>query len=228
MNKEEIVVISLGGSLIVPNEIDVEFLRNFKELILKHIEIGKKFIIITGGGKVCRKYQDAASIISSPTHDDLDWIGIASLRLNAQLVRVIFGDKTRNKIIKNLSDDFDFDLPVVIGSAYEPGHSTDWDAVLAAKKVGAKKIVNLSNIDHVYDSDPKINPNAKKLDKISWKEYMSLIPSEWHPGLNSPFDPTAARMAEEEGIEVIIMNGQPIENLANYLDGKDFIGTTIK
>jgi uridylate kinase len=99
---------------------------------------------------------------------------------------------------------------------------------VVAKNVGAKKIINLSNIDYVYDSDPKINLNAKKIEKISWEEYRKLIPTEWNPGLNSPFDPIASKMAEEEGLEVVIMNGKPIENLAKYLNGEKFLGTVIK
>ena len=95
------------------------------------------------------------------------------------------------------------------------------------KNTGAKKIINLSNIDHVYDSDPKLNPDAKKIEKISWADYRKLIPAEWVPGLNSPFDPTASKMAEAEGIEVIIMNGKPIDNLKKCLNGESFQGTVI-
>ncbi len=226
--KEETIIISLGGSLIIPDQIDVDFLREFKEIILSQVALGKKFIIITGGGKVCRRYQDAAKQLSNPPDDDLDWIGIASLRLNAQLVRVIFEDKTDKRIIKNFSESFDFSKPIILGSAYKPGQSTDWDAVLAAKNVGAKKVINLSNTDYVYDSDPKVNPLAKKLEKISWADYRSLIPAEWNPGLNSPFDPIASKMAEELGLEVVIMNGKPIENFKKYLNGESFQGTIIK
>lgn len=228
VNKEEIIIISLGGSLIIPDEIDIDFLGDFKKIILSEIEKSKKFIIITGGGKICRRYNEAAKKLSCPSSEDLDWIGIASLRLNAQLLRVIFREYTHPKIIKDPMENIVFDLPIVIGSANEPGHSTDWDAVMVAKNVGAKKIINLSNTDYVYDSDPKVNPNAKKIEKISWAEYRQLIPKEWNPGLNTPFDPIASEMAEKEGMEVVIMNGRPIDNLANYLDGEDFKGTVIK
>jgi uridylate kinase len=225
--KDETIVISLGGSLIVPDNIDVDFLKDFKKLILSQIEKGKKFIIITGGGKICRRYQTAAKEISTPSNEDLDWIGIASLKLNAELLRIIFGEYAHPKVVLNLSEKFSFNKPIVIGAAYEPGQSTDWDAVLAAKNVGAKKIINLSNTDYVYDSDPKINGSAQKIEKISWGEYRKLIPKEWNPGLNSPFDPIASEMAEKEGIEVIIMNGKPIDNLAKCLNGEKFLGTII-
>jgi uridylate kinase len=225
--EKETIIISLGGSLIIPNDIDIDFLKDFKELIVSQIKIGKKFVIVTGGGKICRKYQEVAKEISNPSSDDLDWIGIASLRLNAQLLRVIFRDYTHPKIIKDPSLHIDLDVPLLVGSANEPGHSTDWDAVILAKNVNAKKVINLSNTDYVYDSDPSVNKNAKKIEKISWEEYRKLIPEEWNPGLSSPFDPIASKMAEEEGMEVVIMNGKPIDNLANYLNEEKFMGTII-
>ncbi len=225
--QEEIFVVSLGGSLIVPEDIDTEFLKDFRELVLSQVEKGKKFVIIAGGGKLNRKYNDAAKIISNPSNEDLDWLGIASLRLNAELLRVIFGDFAYGEVVTNLTKPFPFEKPVVIGSAFGPGRSSDWNAVQAAKTVGAKKVVNLSNIDYVYDSDPKVNPSAKKFERISWQDYRALTPKEWNPRLSSPFDPVASKGAEEESMEVVIMNGKPIENFKNYLEGEKFLGTII-
>lgn len=223
----ETIVISLGGSMIIPEEIDVEFLREFKKLILEHVALGKRFLIITGGGKVCRKYNAVAEELSTPTNADLDWIGIAALKLNAELMRVIFGTDAHHEVVNNLTEKFSFDKPIIIGAAFGPGRSSDWNAVEGAKTIGAKKIINLSNIDHVYDSDPKINSGAKKLEKISWAEYRSIIPKEWVAGLNSPFDPIASEDAEKNGISVMIMNGRPIDNFRNYLNGEKFLGTVI-
>ena len=162
-----------------------------------------------------------------PNNDDLDWIGIAALRMNAELMRVVFNEYACLKIVSNFEEDFIFDKPIVVGSAYKPGQSTDWGAVMGAKKVGAKKVINLSNTDYVYDSDPKVNPEAKKIEKISWADYRALIPTEWNPGLNSPFDPVASKIAEELGLEVVIMNGKPIENLEKCFNGESFQGTII-
>ena len=226
MNSEK-NIISLGGSLIIPEEIDIEFLRSFKELILEEVSKGKQFVLITGGGKVCRKYQNAATQLAQPSHEDLDWIGIASLKLNAELVRVMFGDMANKEVVTNLAEPFAFEKNIIIGSAYEPGHSTDVDAMLAAQTVGASMVINLSNTDYVYDSDPRTNPNAQKIEKISWAEYRKLIPQEWHPGLNTPFDPIASQMAERGGVTVVTMNGKNIDNLRRCLSGLDFAGTTI-
>ncbi len=223
----ETIIISLGGSMIIPDSIDVEFLKDFKELILSHVSNGKKFVIITGGGKIARRYQEASKELASASDEDLDWIGIASLRLNAELLRVIFGEHAHGKVINDLKDISSFEKPIVIGAAYQPGRSSDWDAVEGAITVGAKKVINLSNIDHVYDSDPKINPNAKKLETISWADYRKIIPKEWTSGLNSPFDPIASELAQKEGMSVIIMNGKPIDNLTKFLNGEKFLGTII-
>lgn len=224
---EEIIVISLGGSLIVPEEVDVEFLKDFKKLILSHTEQGKKFVIIIGGGKLARKYQAVAKEFGETKDVDLDWIGIASLKLNAELLRVVFGEYAHDVVVSDLRNPIVFDKPVFVGSAHQPGWSSDMDTVWAAQTVGAKKLINLSNVDHVYDSDPRINPNAKKLEKISWEEFRNIIPKDWKSGLNSPFDPIASELAQKEGMSVIIMNGKPIDNLAKYLNGEKFEGTVI-
>jgi len=223
----ETIVISLGGSLIIPDSIDIDFLKIFRDLIISHVKDGNKFVIITGGGKLCRRYQDAAKEITKPSTEDLDWIGIASLKLNAELLRVIFGDYAHSEVISNLSKYFISDKPIIIGSAYKPGASSDVDGVWAARTVGAKKVINLSNIDYAYTKDPNKHADAKKIEKISWMEYEKLIPKEWNPGLSTPFDPVASRLAKKEGMEVLILNGKNIPNLEKCLNGESFVGTHI-
>jgi uridylate kinase len=238
--KEEIIIISLGGSLIIPEEIDVGFLKDFKKLILEQVAKparnadgiasaggGKKFIIVTGGGKICRRYNNATREIIDPSNVDLDWLGIAATRLNAELVRIIFGDQAYEKIIMNPEVAPDMSKSIAVGGGWKPGNSSDMAAVHLAKNIGAKKIINLSDTN-LYDSDPKKNPEAKKIEKISWTDFRALVPKEWVPGLNFPFDPTASITAQAEGMEVIIMNGKPIENFAKCLNGEKFLGTTIK
>ncbi len=225
--KDDITIISLGGSLIMPEEVDAGFLSQFRELILAQVEKGKKFIIITGGGKVCRKYQDAAKKVREMTSDELDWLGIAATKFNAEFLRILFSDHADHLIITDPMLPVDFQKPIILGAGWKPGHSTDLDAVLLAKQVGGKRVLNLSNIDYAYDKDPNRFPDAKKLEKVSWAEYRALIPAEWNPGLSTPFDPIASKLAEEEGMEVAIMNGKNIANLEKYLNAQEFVGTKI-
>jgi uridylate kinase len=226
-NERERVVVSVGGSLIVPDGIDVGFLSRFKALILEKVQRGFTFSIITGGGKTARRYQEAAHAVTPLSPQDLDWIGIHSTRLNAQLLRNIFVGYAHSQVIKNPTIDADSEEPITIAAGWQPGFSTDYDAVLIAKNMGAQRLVNLSNIDYVYDSDPKKNPDAKKIEKISWADFRKLIPAEWNPGLSSPFDPVAAKEAEALGLEVAIINGTKLEEFSKYLDNQPFVGTVI-
>lgn len=221
------VVVSVGGSLIVPDAIDTDFLARFKTLILDKVQEGFSFSVIAGGGKTARHYQEAANAVTPLSRQDLDWIGIHATRLNAQLLRNIFVGHAHPEIITNPTVDIEADEPIVIASGWQPGNSTDYCAVLIAKNLGATRLVNLSNIDYVYDSDPKKNPNARKIEKISWAEFRTLIPREWDPGLSSPFDPVAAKEAEAIHLEVALMNGAKLGEFSNYLGGNSFIGTVI-
>lgn len=225
--ERERVVVSVGGSLIVPDGIDTDFLARFKTLILDKVQQGFSFAIITGGGKTARRYQDAANKVTPLSQQDLDWIGIHATRLNAQLLRNIFVGYAHPKIIKNPTIDSEADEPVIIASGWQPGCSTDYVATLIAKNLGAQRLVNLSNIDYVYNEDPRGNPNAVKIEKTSWAEFRNLIPAEWDPGLSSPFDPVAAKEAESLSLEVAVINGSKLGEFSNYLDGKSFIGTVI-
>ncbi|OGG40860.1 hypothetical protein A2118_00510 [Candidatus Kaiserbacteria bacterium GWA2_50_9] len=224
---KERIVVSVGGSLIVPDQIDVDFLTRFKALILEKVQRGFTFSIITGGGKTARRYRDAAAAVTPLSPQDLDWIGIHSTRLNAQLLRNIFVGYAHSQVIKNPTIDIEADEPVIIAAGWQPGWSTDYCAVMMAKNIGATRLVNLSNIDYVYDSDPHKNKKAKKIEKTSWADFRALIPKEWDPGLSSPFDPVAAKEAESLGLEVAIMNGAKLDEFSNYLDGKPFVGTVI-
>ncbi len=221
---EEELVISVSGSLIVPKSIDTDFLLEFKKIILNQ---NKRFIIICGGGRTARKYQEAARKISSSSKYDLDWLGIYGTKLNAYLLKIIFGENTYRKIITNPNEKVNFNEKILIASGWKPGFSTDYDTVLLAKNLGVKKLINLTNVDYVYTRDPKFS-DAKPIKEISWKEFRNLLPEKWDPGLNTPFDPVAAKEAEKLGLEVVVMDGKNLKNFKNYLEGKGYIGTKIK
>jgi uridylate kinase len=225
----ETIVMSVGGSLIVPGEIDTNFLSDLKKFIEAETAVGRRFIIIAGGGRTARNYQEAAAAVSDLNAEDLDWMGIHATRLNGHLLRTIFRDLAHRVMITN--PDEILDVPkhekVVIASGYRPGSSTDLRAVQIAEKIGAPRVINLSNIDYVYTDDPRKNPDATKIESISWTEFRAIIPADWDPGLSSPFDPVAAKIAERDRIEVAIINGNKLSEVMKYLDGKGFVGTKI-
>ena len=227
LSSSKLYILSLGGSLIVPEEIDYDFLKKFKKLILKEIKLGKRFIIVCGGGGLNRKYNQAAQKVRKMTSDELDWVGIYATRYNAQFIRVLFGELAYSKIATNPHEKFKTTKPIIIGAGYKPGWSSDYDAVHLAKTYGAKSVANLSNIDYVYDKDPNRYKNAVPIKRISWKNFRKIVGNKWTPRMNKPFDPIASREAEKIGLEVAILNGKNLKNLENCLDGKKFVGTVI-
>lgn len=223
----ERIVVSVGGSLVVPDEIAVDFLTRFKDLVLARVAHGLSFAIIAGGGATARRYQDAANAVTPLSAQDLDWLGIHATRLNAQLLRNAFAGAAHAHVVKNPTADLRADEPILIAAGWRPGNSTDYVATLIAKNLGARRLANLSNVDAVYTADPKKNRSAKPLEKISWPEFRKLVPKEWDPGLSAPFDPVAAKEAEALGLEVAIIHGAHLDAFEHYLDGEPFKGTLI-
>jgi len=231
-NYTDKIVISLGGSLIVPNGgIDTVFLSKLNSFIRDRLaeNPNRQFFLITGGGATARQYIDAGkAVIGELTDDDLDWLGIHATRLNAHLVRTIFRDIAHPVIIEHYEVILKVEEPLVICSGWKPGWSTDYCATMICEDYGVKELINLSNIEKVYDKDPKQFPDAKPLDQISWGELRSMVGDEWVPGMNAPFDPIASKKAQELGVKVAVMKGNDFENLERYLKDEEFIGTTIE
>ncbi len=219
-------ILSLGGSLIFPDDIDIDFLRNFKETIEKYTKRGHKFVIYCGGGMLARRIQNAASEITKLTNEDLDWLGIHATRLNAQMLRAIFGSSSESLIVDNPNSKIRFNKSIIIAAGWLPGCSTDYDAVLIAKNLGVRQIINMSNIDYVYDKDPRKHKNAKKIEKMRWSEFGKLIGTKWKAGMNAPFDPIASREAKKLNMKVYII-GKDIKNLKKLLNREKFRGTEI-
>jgi len=225
MPNKETIIISLGGSLVVPGEIDISFLKVFKRLLQKHFS-KKQFFIFVGGGKICRVYQKALLEFGAD-NDSRDWVGINISRLNAQIVKQVFEGNSFKEVVTNPNKKISTKKDVLVAGGWEPGWSTDYCAVTMAKNSGIKTIVNLTNIDYVYDKDPNKFKDPKPLKGVNWKDFRKIVGSKWSPGLSMPFDPRASKMAEILKIKVIIINGKHLERLENFLNNKPFMGTTI-
>ncbi len=228
MDRQNTTVISLGGSLIMPGEIDVGFLEGLKSLLVNEVNRGRSFFLVTGGGAICRDYQLALSKLRDASNEDLDWMGIHATRYNAQFIRLMFKEVAHPEVILKPESATEVSAPIAVGAAGNtPGTSSDFKTVQIADVVAANQLVNLSNITHVYDKDPDLHEDATPIDTLSWKEYFDIIPEDWDPGLHTPFDPTASRAAKQKEIEVAIMSGDNLDNLQSYLHGNDFVGTVI-
>ena len=229
MVSPETVIISVGGSMIVPDGIDTQFLTTLREHLTKETEQGSRFVLISGGGKTSRRYAEALKAVRNDiSNDDLDWLGIHATRLNGHLLRAVFFDVADPVMYTNPETvPSRPEFPITIAAGFRPGASTDYVAVSIAKHIGATRMVNLSNIDYAYTADPRIDPTATPNEKIDWPAFRKLIPDAWDPGLSSPFDPVAAKEAQSIGLEVAIIHGKQSTELKKYLAGDDFKGTRI-
>jgi len=228
MKKEKNIIISLGGSLIIPKgEVAVDFLKKFRYFILKLLKQGYTFVIITGGGGINRLYNKEAQKITKIKDLDLDWLGISATRLNAELIRIIFSNYAYPQVIENPKTKIKTKKKIIIASGWRPGCSSDKDAVFWAENMKAKMVINLSDIDYVYDKDPDKYPEAKPLKEISWNNFLKIVGTKWSPRKSAPFGPPASKLAQKLKIKVTVLNGKNIKNLDNFLQGKKFKGTII-
>lgn len=222
-------VISLGGSIVVPDKIDTDFLAKFKDSLFTYLNEDKnrRVILVIGGGAAARNYQNALKALTSNTNnDDLDMIGIRATHLNAEYVRLSLG--ASSPLVMNPTDkNIEFKGQILVAGGWKPGFSTDTDAVYLAINFNAKKVINLSNTDMVYTDNPLTNKDAKPIKDINWVDFQKIVGTTWEPGKNVPFDPIASTLAKENGISVVCANGRNIDNTMAILKDKDFIGTLI-
>lgn len=223
---KETIIISLGGSLVAPDKIDIGFLKSLKVALQKYFDT-KKFFILVGGGKIARIYQKALLELGAKSADR-DWMGINITRLNAEIVKQLFLSNSYSKIIIDPTKKVSTSKAVVVGAGWKPGWSTDYDAVLIAKNHNIKKIINLSNVDYVYDKNPNQFPDAKPIKEIDWKSFQRIVGDEWTPGMSAPFDPKASKLAAKLKIKVAVINGQNLASLEDFINNKPFKGTIIE
>ena len=226
------VVISVGGSLIVPKGgIDTTFLKKLNEFVRNQLAShpDRQFFLVIGGGETARQYIAAGKeVIEKLTDEDVDWLGIHSTRLNAHLVRTIFHDIAHPNIIEHYEIIRKVEERVVIASGWKPGWATDYCAALLCEDYGVKTVINLSNIKQVYTADPRTNPDAKPLEHATWDEFRKLVGDTWTPGMNAPFDPIASRKSQELGVKTVVMSGDDFDNIEKYFAGETFLGTVIE
>ncbi len=229
MRAQPYKIISVGGSIVIPKSgFDIDFLKKFRLLILGEVKKGSRFILVVGGGATCRVYQDAARQVVPLAEKDLDWIGIHSTVFNAQFVKFLFKGYAHDAVVTDPTKKVKTKKPILIAAGWKPGCSTDKDAVLLAKTYHAREVINLSNIEYVYDKDPNKFPDAAKIESITWHDFRRhIVGNRWEAGKSAPFDPIASQEAERFRLTIRIVKGTDLTRVKEALRGTLFTGTTI-
>lgn len=231
------IIIKLGGGVISHSNkiVDYNYLREFRDLLRENIVHGKRFAVILGGGQTMRTYMDHAmqqGNINDST--SLHWIGAAVNTLHAYMVRGFLGDEIAEENVWKFDDvkrldQLPFNKSVVVVGGFEAGRSGDWVALQVAKALKSNLVIDLKNVDGVYTADPKVDANAKFVEKLSWAEYIDLVgnPEEHQPGANLPVDIFAARESQQLGTSYYILKAADFDAIDAAINGRDFHGSII-
>ena len=223
------IVISLGGSLIVPEKINFKFLDNFKKTLEKHYR-NYKFVIVCGGGTIARKYISALEKEGS-SKKELSIAGIRATRMNALFMMQFFGKEANESLPRNM-EEVKNHLPknfiVICGALrYTEKSTSDATAASLAKFLNTN-FINMTNVQGLYTDNPKKNPKAKFIPKISWKDFgKKALKIKYKAGQNFVLDQSAAVLIRKHKIKTYIL-GENLENLDNLLRNKKFKGTIIE
>jgi uridylate kinase len=227
MKKE--VVISLGGSLIIPDEIDTNFLSKFKRVLDKH-KRNWKFVVVCGGGSVARKYIKSLREINRSDYLQ-SMVGIAVTRLNARFMTYFFGKDANKGIphdIKQVKGMLNKNDIIFCGALrYAPNQTSDSTAATIANHLRSQ-FINMTNVPGLYTKNPKEYKDAKFISRISWQAFNKRANAiKYKPGQHFVLDQHAAEIIMNNKIKTYIL-GQNLRNLDSLLSGKKFVGTTIE
>ena len=226
--EKRVVVLSLGGSLIVPEKMDLKFLREFRAVIKKNTK-SCKFVIVCGGGSVARKYISALAEEGKSEYLQ-SLAGIAITRVNARFMSYFFGQDPEfgiphdMKQIKNLLKRDDI---IFCGALrYAPNQTSDATACKLAAYLKSD-FINITNVKGLYTKNPFKYKDAKFIDSTTrgqLAKIVNAIPQK--PGMHGPVDHTAMKIIMQNKLRVFIL-GNDAKQIDNLLNGKRFIGSKI-
>ncbi|MBR9706601.1 UMP kinase [Candidatus Pacearchaeota archaeon] len=228
---KKVIIISLGGSLIVPNKIQTKYLKEIKKILLKNLK-NYKFVIVCGGGSVARNYMSALDHIKDKRKVYFQsMVGIAITRLNARFVQHFFGINQKQGIPHNiLSIKKSLKKNSIVfcgGLTYQKKETSDSAAAKIAKSLKCD-FINLTNVKGLYDKNPQKYKSAKFIHEISHKEFFKIANKiKYKPGQHFVLDQKASKIIKQNNITTYIL-GSNTKNLDNLLNHKHFVGTIIK
>lgn len=223
----EKVVISIGGSILIPDDHDADYIGRLARML--EGASGKVDIaVVCGGGKIARYYTQTGRELGG-SEDQLDVMGIDATRINAKLLAVALGGFSSTDVKTTTAETAAMAgkvrIPVMGGT--EPGHTTDAVAVMLARDLGAARVVNATSVDAVYSEDPRKNPKAERYDRLTIEELGHIVYTDHGAGKSSVFDPLGVKIAEEEGIDIDMVAGRNLPELEKAVLGLPFSGTHV-
>ncbi len=222
------VVISLGGSVLVPGEDDAVYIRTLADLLLRLAE-DRQLFLVAGGGRPARSYIEVGRDLGLGERA-LDALGILVTRLNARLLIHALGPRAYPEPPEDYEEarDAGTSHDLVVMGGQRVGITTDAVAAELAEAVGARRMVNATNVDGVYTADPQHDPSAARLERMSYEDLLRIAGEPTgRAGPNVVVDPHAARVIRRARLEVCVVHGRDLASLEGAVTGGAFVGTRI-
>jgi uridylate kinase len=224
------VVVSIGGSVFLTGEGDREYLAGLAAL-LKRLGANLPLMVTVGGGRTARDYISIGRDLGL-TEFELDEIGIEVTRLHARLLAARIGPPTPSQPPTTVREAVELvhrASPIVLGGT-EPGHTTDGVAALLAVRLRAVRLVNATNVNGIYDRDPRKFPGARRIARLSWPEFRALVSSETDgtAGQSFLFDRLGADSLSRSAIPLSVVHGRDLANLEAAVLGRPFDGSHVE
>ncbi len=223
------VVVSIGGSILVPDDDDKDYIVKLAKM-LNRISGQVNLFIVVGGGRIARYYIKLGRSLGAD-ESYLDEIGIQVTRLNARMLIIALGDSAYHVPAERFDEALSAakNHKIVIMGGTHPGHTTDAVSAMLGERAGAVRLVNATSVDGVYTADPKKDPKAKRLESMPFERLIEIC-MKVAPGAgpNVVFDPLGAKIVARSGIETRVVQGRDLKELENAILGKKFHGTIIK
>jgi uridylate kinase len=219
------VVLSIGGSVVLSAQATPTYLRNLAQVLVTASQSTKMFVIV-GGGTVAREYISRGRALGFD-EDLLDTLGVDITRVNARIFTNMLPDANR-EIPHTTDEALALHHPIVVMGGTTPKHSTDMVGAELAEKSQARCFINATNVDGIFDKDPKKHPDAQQLKEVHIDELIKTYGTTWKAaGSNVVIDQPALAIIKRAKIPTFVLNGTRLDQLELALQGRPFLGTTI-
>lgn len=232
---EKKIVIKIGGSLLFSenNKINSKKIADFCN-ILKNEKKYDKLVIICGGGIIAREYITAVRF-NKGNEALCDIFGIEISRINAKLLISYLQDIAFPIVPKSI-DELSIAIlakDVIVMGGLQPGQSTTSVALEVAEYINANELIILTDVNGIYDKDPKKHKDAKLLNQLNFDGLQELLlkASNYNQaaaGEYRIFDAVSLQILKRSNINVFVTSGIDLNEFKKYLSGnKNIIGTFI-
>lgn len=223
------VAVSLGGSFLVKESgVDAGLTRDIAAVLTRASQ-QRRVLAVVGGGAVARTYIKGARELGAG-ETALDDIGIAVTRINA---RVLLAALPRAYPLPPRTFDeaihASHSFPIVVMGGTHAGHTTDAVTVMLGDKARSTRVVIATNVDGVYTADPKKDPAAKHLPRLTHEDLVRITSGgDAKAGSAGVIDPLGAKMLARSGLECAVVDGRDLKALEAAILGRtDFHGSLI-